>query len=293
MDVSLMQLHPPGDPVRRASLVFALSAVSTTASAQATVPLEVADGGYLYVRVRVGDSIDARLLLDTGAGINTLGAPILDRLGAQVRDAGTHTGTRHNGETITGAIWSIPSMSLGPLTRRDVVVGRFAPPNADGMLSMDYFRDVPFTLDLGAGTLTIESPARVREIAGRAASIPIRLKTNGPHELDFFVRVCVGDGVAAEAEFDTGAGFNMLMLQPGYMKRLGITPDTTKRGALEYYVHSTFLPELHYCEAPAARVRQQFVGFKEGLIYEGLVGHGAFRGRRLTIDIPGRRMLAW
>ena len=267
--------------------------MSGTASAQAPVPLEIADGGYLYVRVRVADSIEAKLLLDTGAGINTLAAPILDRLGARARSAGTHTGTRHNGEKITGEIWSVPSLSLGPLTKRDVVVGRFAPPNADGMLSMDYFRETPFTLDLAVGTLTIESPARVREIAARAATIPIRLKTNGPHELDLFVRVCAGDGIAAEAEFDTGAGFNMLMLHPDYMKRLGITADTRERGALEYYVYSTFLPEVHYCDAPAVRTSRQFVGFKEGLIYEALVGHGAFRGRRLTIDIPGRRMLAW
>ena len=273
--------------------MLALCAMSTTAAAQATVPLEIADGGYLHVRVRVADSIEARLLLDTGAGINTLAPSILDRLGARARDAGMHTDTRHKGETITGAVWSVPSMSLGSLTKRDVVVGRFAPDNADGMLSMDYFRDVPFTLDLGAGTLTIESPAHVRDIAARAATIPIRLKPNGPHELDFFVRVCAGDSVVAESEFDTGAGFNMLMLQPEYMKRLGITLGSATRGPLEYYVHSTFLPEVHYCDAPAVRTTRQFVGFKEGLIYDGLVGHGAFRGRRLTIDIPGRRMLAW
>ena len=200
--------------MRLASLAFALSAVSTTASAQQTVPLEIADGGYLYVRVRVADSIDARLLLDTGAGINTLASWILDRLGARARDAGTHTGTRHNGEQITGRLWSVPFVSLGSFVRRGVVVGRFAPDNADGMLSMDYFRDVPFTLDLAAGTLRIEAPSRVRDIAARAATIPIRLKTNGPNELDFFVRVCAGDGVAAEAEFDTGAGYNMLMLRP-------------------------------------------------------------------------------
>jgi hypothetical protein len=274
-------------------LILALSTMSTAASAQATVPLEIADGGYLYVRVRVADSIEAKLLLDTGAGINTLAAPILDRLGAQARDAGMHTGTRHNGEQITGQIWSVPSLSLGSLTKRNVVVGRFAPPNADGMLSMDYFRDTPFTLDLAADALAIEPPSHVRDIAARAATIPIRLKMNGPHELDFFVCVCVGDSVSAEAEFDTGAGFNMLMLHPDYMKRLGIAADSRERGALEYYVHSTFLPELHYCDAPSVRTSRQFVGFKEGLIYEGLVGHGAFRGRKLTIDIPGRRMLAW
>jgi len=273
--------------------VLALFAATAPALGQATIPLEIADGGYLYLHVRVADSIDAKLLLDTGAGINTLSDAVFARLGDRARDAGTHTGTRHNGERITGAVWTVPSLTLGALRKRDVVVGRFAPPNADGMLSMDFFRDQPFTLDLRAGTLALESESRLREIESSAASIPIRLKPNGPFELDFFVRVCVGDSVTAEAEFDTGAGFNMLMLQPGYMRRLGIAPDGTPRGAMEYYVYSTFLPELHYCAAPTVRSARQFVGFKEGLIYEGLVGHGAFRDRRLTIDIPGRRMLVW
>ena len=270
---------------------LALFAATGSALGQTTIPLEIADGGYLYVHVRVADSIDARLLLDTGAGINTLSDAIFPRLGDRARDAGTHTGTRHNGERITGTVWTVPALTLGALRKRDVVVGRFAPPNADGLLSMDFFRDQPFTLDLRAGRLTLESASHLREIESSAASIPIRLKPNGPFELDFFVRLCIGDSVTAEAEFDTGAGFNMLMLQPEYMRRLGITPDTKPRGALEYYVYSTFLPELHYCAAPAVRAEKQFVGFKEGLIYEGLVGHGAFRDRRLTIDIPGRRML--
>jgi len=269
-----------------------LLAPSSVVAAQATVPLEVADGGYLYVRTRVADDVDARLLLDTGAGINTLSESILNRLGDRARDAGTHTGTRHNGETITGRIWSVSSLTLGALRKERVVVGGFAPQGADGMLSMDFFRDQPFTLDFRAGTLTLESPARLAEIAARAASIPIRLAGHGP-QLDFFVRVCVGDSVSADAEFDTGAGFNMLMLRTSYMERLAITPGERAAGPLEYYVHSTFLPELHYCAAPRVRTEKQFVGFKAGLIHEGLVGHGAFRDGRLTIDIPGKRMLAW
>ena len=279
--------------MRGSVVAVALLGIALKSHAQSTVPLEVADGGYLYVRVRVADSIDAKLLLDTGAGINTLSETIMGRLGPRARDAGTHTGTRHNGERITGAIWTVPSITLGSATKRNVVVGKFSPQNADGMLSMDFFRDQPFTLDFARGTLVIETTSSTAKIASHAAVIPIRLTPNGPHELDFFVRVCVGDSVAAEAEFDTGAGFNMLMLQPSYMQRLGIAPDGRERGALEYYVYSTFLPELHYCAAPAVRTTRQFVGFKQGLIYEGLVGHGAFRDTRLTIDIPNRRMLAW
>jgi hypothetical protein len=219
--------------MHRMLAVVALLALPPAVAAQTPVPLEVADGGYLYVRARVADSVDARLLLDTGAGINTLSESVLGRLGDRVRDAGTHTGTRHNGETITGRIWSVSSLALGALRKENVVVGGFAPRGADGMLSMDFFRDQPFTLDFAAGTLTLESPSHVTEIASRAA------------------------------------------------------------GPMEYYVHSTFLPELHYCAAPAVRVEKQFVGFKAGLIYEGLVGHGAFRDRKLTIDIPRKRMLVW
>jgi Aspartyl protease len=277
--------------MRRTLGLLTLLLSPATTLAQSTVPLEIADGGYLYVHVRVADSIDARVLLDTGAGINTLSDAIFQQLGVRAREAGTHTGTRHNGERITGTVWTVPALTLGALRKRDVVVGRFAPENADGMLSMDFFRDQPFTLDLRAGTLTLESAAHLREIVSRAAAIPIRLKPNGPFDLDFFVQLCIGDSVTAEAEFDTGAGFNMLMLQPGYMQRLGLSADPKPPGGLEYYLHSTFLPELHYCAAPTVRTEKQFVGFKEGLIYEALVGHGAFRDRRLTIDIPGRRML--
>jgi len=187
--VSLMRTFL-GDPVMRYLLgVLALFLSTTSARGQTTMPLEIGDGGYLFVTVRVADSIDARLLLDTGAGINTLSEGIFQRLGDRARDAGQHTGTRHNGERITGRVWTVPTLTLGALRKRDVVVGQFAPPKADGLLSMDFFRDQPFTLDLRAGTLTLESAAHVREIASRAASIPIGLKPNGPFELDFFVRL--------------------------------------------------------------------------------------------------------
>lgn len=257
------------------------------------MPLEINDGGYLFVRAKVAGQIDVKLLLDTGAGINTLSERIIKTAPTAFRSAGTHTGTRHNGETLTGPIWSVSSLSISEFGKTNIVVGQFAPPNADGLLSMDFFRDQPFTIDFAAQKLVIETPPRLKEIVANAQAIPIRLKLNGQNEVDFFVRICIGASVEAEAEFDTGAGFNMLMLQPRYMQKLGITPDKREQGALEYYVHSTFLPEIHYCAAPALRSEHAFVGFKEGLIYDALIGSGVFRDKRLTIDIPSHRMLAW
>ena len=63
--------------MHRTLALAALLALPPVVAAQTTVPLEVADGGYLYVHARVADGIDARLLLDTGAGINTISESIL------------------------------------------------------------------------------------------------------------------------------------------------------------------------------------------------------------------------
>jgi hypothetical protein len=255
------------------------------------VPLEIRDGGYLHVPVRLADARPALLMLDTAAGINTLAPDLIRELGGALRSAGVHSGTRHNGETVTGPVWTLSTLQLGSIVKRDVLAGAFAPPGADGLLSLDFFRDLPFTLDLARGQLTVETAGSLSAVAREATVVPIRLREVGAHQLDVFVDICVGD-VRADAEFDTGAGFAMLMMQPAYMARLGLRPDTARpRGPFEYYVHSTTLPLVHYCDAPAVATRDQFVGFKEGLIYQALIGHGAFRGRRLTIDIPRRRLL--
>lgn len=219
--------------LQRIAAALLVLATPAAALSQVVLPLEIADGGYLYVRARVAGDVEVRLLLDTGAGINTLSESVLRGLGTRARDAGTHTGTRHNGETSTGRVWQVPSLALGEFRKTDVVVGQFATQGADGLLSMDFFRDRPFTLDLAANRLTIDTPERLKQLATTALTIPIRLKPNGSHELDFFVKICVGDGVEADAEFDIGAGFNMLMLHPFCPKCTFVPrPPFVPRGSL-------------------------------------------------------------
>jgi len=270
-----------------------LSTLLAASQDTATVPMQVRDGGYLHVGVRLADAVEATFMVDTAAGINTLSPELVGRLGDALRPAGRHSGTRHNGEVIEGPVWTLSSLQLGSVTKHDVLVGEFAPAGSDGLLSLDFFRDLPFTLDFPRERLVIETPDGLAAARAAGVAIPVQLKANGPHQLDMFVDICIGD-VRATAEFDTGAGFNMLMMQPSFMDRLGIAPPAgASRGPLEYYVHSTFLPAVAYCAAPAVSTTRQFVGFKEGLIHQALIGHGAFRGRRLTIDVPHERMLVW
>jgi hypothetical protein len=123
-------------------------------------------------------------------------------------------------------------------------------------------------------------------------TIPLNIQKKGKHEIEFFVDLCFNDSVQCSAEFDTGAGFNMLMLHPSYITKLNLAVPSQSVN-YGYYVFSTNLPMLMYCSNPQKLVsRNVFAGFKEGLIYNGLVGSGMFRSLRLTINIPSAEMFA-
>jgi len=99
----------------------------------------------------------------------------------------------------------------------------------DGIISMNYFENTPVTIDFIHKKLIFESSASLLRITARAEKIPVRLFRNGKDELSFFVSVCLNDKSQANAEFDTGSGFNMLMLQPKYMKLLNMEIPNEKR----------------------------------------------------------------
>jgi hypothetical protein len=260
--------------------------------AQIEIPLQIDEGGYISLKVRFNDKEEARFLLDTGGGVNVVSQSLFNKLGS-LSEEGLYTGTRHNGEQITGMLYLLPSLSIGSFTKKNVIIGQYADlRNYDGILSMSYFEDVPFSIDFVNKKLQVETKHSIEEISSHAQAIPIEVKKTGKYEVDLFVKICINDSVQARAEFDTGAGFNMLMLHPSYLKKLNITvPDkTTDYG---YYIYSTTLPKLSFCNSNDLYETHHFVGFKEGLIYEGLIGSGIFRNKVIAINIPGHELLVW
>ena len=260
--------------------------------AQIEIPLQIDDGGYISLKVKINDKEEARFLLDTGGGVNVVSQSLFNKLGS-LGEAGLHTGTRHNGEQITGMLYLLPSLSIGNFKKKNVILGQYADlGNYDGILSMSYFEDVPFSIDFVNKKLRIETTQSIEDISSHAQAIPIEIKKVGKYEIDLFVKICINDSVQARAEFDTGAGFNMLMLHPSYMKKIKIA-DPDKKTDYGYYIYSTTLAKLSYCGLGRLYETNHFVGFKEGLIYEGLIGSGMFRNSTITINIPKREMLAW
>lgn len=273
-------------------LIFHLILFYNDVFAQTEIPLDIdnTNGGYIFLKVKINGTDTAKFMLDTGSGITVFSSDLFSKY--NLKEAGLHTGVRHNGESITGMLYTLPSLSVGNFTKSNIIIGSYdALQNCDGLLSMDYFRDTPFTIDFVNKKLIIETSASLSEIKKHAERIPIKLKPNGKNELDFFVHICLNDSIAAEAEFDTGAGFCMLMLNTSYLRRLNIHPENEAKQDYGYYVYETNLPLLKYCGFNKLQQENVFAGFKEGLIYDALIGSGMFRNSKLTINIPAPEML--
>ncbi len=265
----------------------------TKALAQTKVPLELNDDGHLYIKVQINDQESARFMFDTGGGVNIISAELFNKIHSKLHEAGLHTGTRHNGEKITGMLYEIPSVSIGGFRKTGVIAGKLDDPVPyDGIISMNFFEDVPVTLDFVNKELIIETKASLSKISPATERIHIRLFRNGKDELSFFVTICLDDKEKAEAEFDTGASANMLMLHPRYMELLNINKPAGDTKDYGYYKYSATLPKLSYCNTGLFK-NNVFVGFKEGLIFDGLVGYGIFLDKKLTIDVQKSEMLVW
>lgn len=82
--------------------LVSLFLVSFVAHGRTIIPIEINDGGYIFVKVTVNGDTDARFMLDTGAGVNVISKELFEKIRATLKEEGLHTGTRHNGEQITG-----------------------------------------------------------------------------------------------------------------------------------------------------------------------------------------------
>ena len=91
-----------------------LPLLSFFACAQTEIPIEINDGGYIFLKVKINGNDTAKFMLDTGSGITVFSSKLFSRY--KLKEAGLHTGTRHNGESITGMLYILPNLSIGNLT---------------------------------------------------------------------------------------------------------------------------------------------------------------------------------
>jgi hypothetical protein len=242
-----------------------------------------------------------KFLLDTGGGLTVLSNKVFQRFKSTMKNAGFFTGFRHNGERLDIELFSLPSISIGHHKVSNVKSGVYAPLDdygIDGIISAKEFENQPFTINYQNNTVTIEDKSSLAVIESSAESIPITLHSQMDISLDIFVPLCLNDSIKIQAEFDTGSGHNLFLINPYFMNKLGIDSSSVSKGTepvantnRTLNLYFVMLPSYRYSCSPDLEAKNSNVTFKEDLIYEGLIGSAMFKDKILTIDIPNKRLL--
>lgn len=261
------------------------------------VPLTILEGGYIIVPLTVNDSIPANFILDTGAGVTVMSSGFFEKIADSSEACGFFTGFRHDGDRLDGELYSINSIDLGGYKQQNII-GAIYPPldgyGIEGLLSLTFFRNKPFTIDYRNQKLRLLTDSEVSTIAENFTAVPISLHQKGDASLDISIPVCIGDQVTVNAEFDTGSGHELFLINPYFLEQLGLdsaqlesstyTTPILKRSLTDYLADQP----LTICDSDQSAVMKTVL-FREALIYEALIGSGLFKDKAITIDIPGKR----
>ncbi|MEQ9301293.1 MAG: retropepsin-like aspartic protease [Cyclobacteriaceae bacterium] len=262
-------------------------------------PIHIMEEGHIVVGVTINDSIPANFILDTGAGIMILSGKMYERIKDKVKSAGYHTGFRHDGDKISGEIYQVPSFAIGNERVENLKMGVYPPLDGmgiDGLVSMKFFEDKPFTIDYPNGKLIFQDPNSLMVLAEKGEVGQLGFHRNMDVSLDISIPICINDKVHVNAQFDTGSGHDLYVVNPFFMQQLGMTESNTEASTYTTPISGTEIKDyiakenkLRVC-GTSASITSSIV-FREGLIMEALVGSGIFKEGAITIDIPSARFI--
>ncbi|MEQ9405737.1 MAG: aspartyl protease family protein [Cyclobacteriaceae bacterium] len=262
-------------------------------------PIIILEEGHILVGVTLNDSIQANFILDTGAGAVVLSSKTFDKIARSAEKSGFFTGFRHDGDRLDGELFKIPSIKLGSYEKTDILTGVYPPLDnygIDGLISLKFFEDQPFTIDYKNSVLRLISKEKVAEQASNNTVLPISLNRIGEISLDMNIIICVNEQLEVSAEFDTGSGHGLFLVNPYFMKELGIDSSEVIQQTYTTPISGRTLTDYVFSEGQAGicsdgtGMKQPLI-FREGLIYEALIGSGLFKEKAITIDISGKQFI--
>jgi hypothetical protein len=247
----------------------------------AEVALHQYVGPIKSVQVSVGrDTLP--FIFDTGGGFTTITPEVAKNIGCA--PFGRLTGFRHNGERIEVQRCGKTSLGLGSM-KADIETGVFDLmavlrrsgdlPVVGGLIALNTFEKIPFTLDFANDKLIIESPVSLKERARGMNSLSARLSRQaGGASMDLFIEVEAKTGTIW-LELDSGNN-GPVILSKHAVTQLGL--DTTQ-SSLPVTLNVIGL----------GPVKNEAV--VSDLIYDGLLNTKFLNDIILTIDLASGR--AW
>jgi hypothetical protein len=268
---------------------------------QEVIPFQLTPNGHIVVPVRLNEVHTGYFIFDTGAGGHVVGSKFFDKVKADASFVAIGTGFRHNGDRVDVEGYRIRSISMGSLMEKSPLIGFFPALDqygVDGLISAKLYENRPITIDYVKKEIRIENAESMKAISRNAGSVPLYFHKMTDRFLDMFIELKLNDSISCQAEFDTGSGFFRPLINPFYMKMLGIDSESADvKVSVEQdltpgksVTHETSISSISLAGLNDVRLDQPMVAFKEKLIYDGLVGSLMFKNKVITIDIPGGRL---
>jgi hypothetical protein len=271
----------------KTALLIAACALPVTAHAAThVVPLKAGPAGTFTAPVSVNGAQPERFIVDLGAGVSLIPVPA-DGQGAPFAH---FTGWRMTGERLDGAFYHVPSLSIGPLTASNDVVGHWSgvtEAGVDGMISAREFASTPFTFDFVNRQIVFEDSDSLKSRVHSGLSVPLAVDDDRGKSLLLFADLDFGHGQRGECLIDTGQ-FN-IQVNKRYMEPLGVHPGGADVLEQDDRV-ITHLPDVALAAAPSIHAPGAKVIFRD-LIYDCVIGNSFWvRNKIATFDIAARRI---
>lgn len=280
----------------RTLLLFLICSVFGFGQTQpTTIPFETNTEGMVKVPATFG-GVEVQALLDTGSGIDLIAPSLLKKVPA--KPAGFFAGFRMSGERVDLALYTIPSIQIGPFEKKNVTVGLFEVLDKVGIpaiIGMPTLRDQPFTIDFIHKQLVLETPQSLRQRRTAGDVVSLKVDDDRGIMLDLFAEFSFGKATGL-CEIDTGNPGNAVNSR--FMDALGIDKESksvekstikTITG-VERTRYKTTVPELGFKASPGSAKKDTPVAFSD-IIFDCVIGIDYYRDKVLTFDIAHRELI--
>jgi hypothetical protein len=261
-----------------------------------SIPFVTNSDGMVIVGATIGGNIPIHVIFDTGAGVDVFPPSLIEKVHG--KPAGQFTGFRMTGERLDIPLFVIPELSVGPVTKKNVLVGSFDvldQMHLEGIVSLNDFRQQPVTFDFPNKQVIFESKKSLAARRSTGSSAPLQVDDERGVILDIFSQFLLANQ-AGQCEIDTGSQSATVNMR--YMAALGIDKDAkdvkkrerrTIAGATQVR-YDTDLPGISLAAAAHVGLAPAHVSFSD-IIYDCVVGVEFWAGRAFTVDISDRQIV--
>jgi Aspartyl protease len=244
------------------------------------------------------NGIESRFVLDSGIGLTLLRNELADAAGVRPT-AGSFTGRRMSGQSVTIPLGEIPTMTFAGSTGELVEVGVFDMSSfpsdlaeIGGFLSLAFFADRPMTVDYGRGVVIVETRETLAARYADGVPVAVDVQRDGP-SVTMFMPLTIPGGRSISVEIDMGS--DELILDERLAEETGASLDgdgvrrvegTDETGHAYTRRFTRLAGRIHPSTAAHLAQDDPDVIFQR-IIHDGLVGHSFLRQHVVTFDVAG------